>query len=84
MTNSEWLDETIWVEGGLRGEMIVPRKVAWREKTLTVISVGRQWLQEDATHVLVELHDRSRMELTFSHKNGWRIVRYWPPSPPGV
>ncbi len=79
MQNSEWLDEAILVEGGLRGELLVPRKVVWRGKTLTVVSTGRQWLADDITHVLVELHDRSRMELTFSHQSGWRVVRYWLP-----
>ncbi len=79
MQNSEWLDESIFVEGGLRGEMLVPRKVVWRKKPLTVISVGRQWEEDDLTHVLVELHNHSRMELTFSHQLGWRVVRYWLP-----
>ncbi len=82
MLNSEWLDESIFVEGGLRGEMLVPRKLVWREKTLTVVSVGRQWKEDDDTHVLVELHNAARMELTFSHQKGWRVVRYW--SPPAI
>ncbi len=79
MQNSEWLNEAVLVEGGLRGEMLVPRQVVWREKSLTVVSVGRQWKEETDTHVLVELHNHSRMELTFSFQNGWRVVRYWSP-----
>ncbi len=82
MPNSEWLNNTIFVEGGMRGEMLIPRKIMWRNKLFSVISVGRQWKEETETHLLVELHDGSRLEVIFSNERGWRAVRYW--SPPMV
>jgi len=81
MNPQEWLNDTIFVEGNMRGELLFPKKITWREKQYHVISVGRQWDEGDMTHILLEIDDGSRMEVTYASKRAWRLVRYWA-SPP--
>jgi len=44
-----------------------------------VISVGRQWSEGDKTHILLELDDGSRMEVTYVATRAWQVTRYWAP-----
>ncbi len=71
------LNDAIVVEGNLRGELVFPKKITWREKQYQVISVGRQWSESDITHILLEVDDGSRMEITYATKKAWRLLRYW-------
>jgi len=77
MNLPQWLNDSIFVEGNLRGELIFPKKITWHEKQYSVISVGRQWSENDATHILLEIDDGSRMEVIYTSKRAWRLVRYW-------
>lgn len=79
MSEQEWIDEKIGVEGIIHGISLMPRQISWRRNLYNVISVGRQWEQDNEVHILVELSNLGRMEVGFSCKNGWRAVKYWAP-----
>ena len=72
------IDETITVDANLGGGKIRPHSLTWRKKKYTIISVGRQWLEADLRHILIELHDGSRMEIMMYTNLTWQLHRYWP------
>lgn len=75
----QFLDEPIFVEAHLVNEALYPQRIVWRETPYVVISVGRQWRDEDSTHILVELETGGRMDVAVNGAFKWRVCRYWPP-----
>ncbi len=78
MNALQFVDDKIIVNATLDKGRLNPKTVTWQDKTYTVISVGRQWSKGDTTHVLVELHTGSRMEIKMTPNFIWRLQRYWP------
>jgi len=78
MSNPQLLNEPIIVKALLNGEQLYPETVRWQNRSYQVISIGRQWLDEQGTHVLLEVHDGSRMEVVLGHNLAWRLRYYWP------
>ena len=79
MNLPQHLNDPISVEGNLRNEALFPKKITWQKKHYQVISVGRQWSEGDKTHILLELDDGSRMEVTYAATRAWLVTRYWRP-----
>lgn len=58
--------------------LVAPRRVVWRDEGYTVLSVGRQWVDETGRHVLVELARGLRLELTLKREDlVWYATRVW-------
>lgn len=79
MNSVQFPNEPLSVEAQIVNDRVYPQIITWRKKTCQVISVGRQWAEADGTHILVELHDGSRMEVQLGGDLAWRLTRYWPP-----
>jgi hypothetical protein len=79
MTHSQFLDDPVSVDANLRNNRLFPKTIRWREQDFVVTTIGRQWAEEGGNHVLVELHNGSRMEITLLGDLSWRLWRYWPP-----
>ncbi len=76
---SRLLDELISVEATMRDREIYPQTVTWRQQKYTVVSVGRQWIDAEGMHILVELNNGCRMEIVWGAAE-WQLRRYWPPT----
>ncbi len=79
MNSPQFLDDPISVEAHLSGKLLYPEALDWRGQTYAVVSVGRQWTEDNAPHVLIELHDGCRMEIKLLADLSWRLCSYWPP-----
>jgi hypothetical protein len=78
MSTPQPLNDPISVEASLKGDRLQPQAITWRGQTHRVTAVGRQWSEGDNTHVLVELHDGSRMEIALGTNLTWHARRFWP------
>ena len=78
MNTSEFLEAPIKVEAKMSDGQLQPHSVVWQGRQYTVITVGRQWAAQDGTHILIEVHDGSRMEIQLGNDLNWRLLRYWP------
>jgi len=79
MTHLQFLDDPVLVNATLRNSQLFPKTVYWREQEFVVTNIGRQWTEEETHHVLVELHNGSRMEIKLLKNLSWQLCRYWPP-----
>ncbi len=61
MNTPEFVDAPIKVEAKMSDRQLHPQTVVWQGRKYAVIAIGRQWTAEDGTHVLLEVHDGSRM-----------------------
>ncbi len=58
-------------DGALR-----PRRFTWRGAWLPVSDVGRQWVEADGRHVLVQVAGRRTFELLLERESlAWRVAR---------
>lgn len=80
MSSPQFADSPIKVEAHMTDERIRPQTIIWGNQTYTVTVIGRQWSEEDGTHILIEVHDSSRMEIKLGNDLNWRLQRYWPPT----
>jgi hypothetical protein len=56
----------------------MPQTLTWKEEPHTVVSVGRQWEEENGRHVLAEVADGTRFELQLNRDDlVWYIRRVW-------
>lgn len=78
MSDVHQLNEAITVTAHMLPEQIQPQTITWRKQNYTVTSIGRQWQGEDGRHILVEVHDGSRMEIRLGADIRWYLERYWP------
>jgi hypothetical protein len=78
MHKSQPIDAPVEVEANLADGKVNPQSVTWLGQQYQVIGVGRQWQAENGTHVLIELHDQSRMEVCLGQNLRWQLCRYWP------
>ena len=78
MHTMQSFNTSIHVEAHMSGQSISPQTLTWGQHKYTVIGVGRRWTEPDGVHILVEVHDNSRMEIVYEVDTGWRLVRYWP------
>ena len=54
------------------------RNITWREKPYTIVTVGRQWLDEAGRHVMAETADGTRLEIGLSRDDLiWRVKKVW-------
>jgi len=71
-------DASIKVEARMIAGQLQPQTIVWQQQTYTVMAIGRQWSAEDGAHLLLELHDQSRMEIRLGNNLTWRLLRHWP------
>ena len=73
--------EPVQVSATTHGAALRPSELQWRGQTWVVVSVGRQWVADtdNLRHILVELHDGTRLELTVDAALNWYVQRTWPP-----
>ena len=80
MLTIEQLDLPIQVEAQISDQTLHLQSITWKNQVYAVIGQGRQWSSSEGKHVLVELHDGSRMEVRCGQDFAWRLLRYWPPA----
>ena len=78
MTDAHFIDAPVKVEANLVEGQVKPQSITWQGRLYQVIGVGRQWAAQDGIHLLVELHDQSRMEICLGPDLNWQLCRYWP------
>jgi len=81
MTDFEYLDEPIQITGSMKrnGEINL-HHIDWRNQTYTIVSIGRQWEDEQGRFILVETANGSRFEVMLSRDSlTWRIRKHWQP-----
>ena len=77
MNKLQFINEPIRVKATMDDGYFHPQKITWREQIYTVVTVGRQWATDDGTHILVEVHDGSRMEVRLDCGFRWNLDKYW-------
>ncbi len=79
MTNMEILNEPVDVIASMDAEgYFRPQSLTWRRKKFSIVSVGRQWDEEQGRGVLVEAADGTRFELLLRREDlSWRIKKIW-------
>ena len=78
MHKSQPIEDSVQVEASLTDGKVNPQTVTWQGRQYQVIGIGRQWQEANGTHVLIELHDQSRMEVCMGANLSWQLCRYWP------
>lgn len=78
MNTPNFVDAPIRVEAKMTDQQLRPQTIVWQGRKYAVIAIGRQWTAEDGTHVLLEVHDGSRMEVQLGNDLNWRLLRHWP------
>jgi hypothetical protein len=80
MSNPQFPNEAVAVSAIIDEQgQVQPQTVTMRGVSHTVVTVGRQWEDESGRHVLVEVGDGSRYELSLSRaKLVWLVTRIWP------
>ena len=78
MNSPQFPDTPIKVDAKMTNGHLEPQTVTWDKNQYTVVTIGRQWTDKDGTHILIEVHDGSRMEIKLDHTLNWRLQRYWP------
>jgi hypothetical protein len=60
-----------------QGQVTV-QSIVWQERSYTIVTVGRQWVDEAGCHVMAQGADGSRFELELSRDDLiWRIKKVW-------
>lgn len=60
-----------------QGQMNV-KSIVWQERSYTIVTVGRQWMDEAGRHVMAEGVDGSRFEIELSRDDlVWRVKKVW-------
>lgn len=79
MANTEFFNDPVTVLGTIdeQGQVNL-QSLTWREQRYTIVTVGRQWSEEDGHHVLAEAADGTRLELLLSRQNLiWHVKKVW-------
>lgn len=81
MSTMEIYDEPVEVTALMTGQnQLRPQELVWREQTYTLVSVGRQWDEDDGRFILTEAADGTRFELQLRREDfTWRLKKVWPP-----
>jgi len=60
-----------------QGQMKV-QSIIWQERSHTIVTVGRQWMNEAGRHVMAEGVDGTRFEIELSRADLiWRVKKVW-------
>jgi hypothetical protein len=80
MSNPQFPNTAVSVSATIDENGVVqPRTVVMKGISYTITAVGRQWEDDAGRHVLVEVGDGSRYELSLSRSTLiWRVTRAWP------
>lgn len=56
----------------------IPQTVTWQDKPYPIVTVGRQWDEDDGRHIMAEAADGTRFELQLQRDNLiWYVRRVW-------
>lgn len=79
MSDMEYLDEPVNVIATIgEDNQFIPQSFIWRGRKYLIITHGRQWVEENHRHLLVEASDGTRFELELNlDASTWRIKRVW-------
>ncbi len=79
MSNMEMLDEAVAVTATMDSlGQFVPQRLEWRDRTFTLVNVGRQWDEASGRFVLTEATDGTRFELQLRREDlTWRVRKIW-------
>lgn len=79
MVNQEFLDEPVGLTGSFDPQgHTVPQSLTWRGKQYTIVTVGRQWDEDEGRNVLTEAADGTRFELQLRRRDLiWHVKRVW-------
>lgn len=80
MTDTKFIDTVVGITAFMDEQgHIHPQQMVLHGRSVTIVSVGRQWQSDSGRHVLVETADGARYELLLSRVELlWRIKRLWP------
>jgi hypothetical protein len=79
--NTEFFDDPIRVTCSIdeQGHLTL-QNLTWRGQPYSIVSVGRQWDEEDGRHVMAEAAEGTRFELQLGRKDLiWRVKKVWRP-----
>lgn len=79
MTKTEFFDDPISVTGSIdeQGEASL-KNLTWQDHLYTIVAVGRQWVETDGRHVMVEAADGTRFEIELRREDLiWYVKRVW-------
>ena len=77
--DTEFFNDLIGLTCSFDGQgQINVQSLIWQERSYTIVSVGRQWLDEAGRHVLVEGADGTRFEIELARDDlMWRVKKVW-------
>jgi hypothetical protein len=77
--DTEFFDDPIRLTCSVdeQGEINV-QSIIWQERSYTIVTVGRQWVDEAGRHAMIEGADRTRFEIELSRDDLlWRVKKVW-------
>ena len=77
--NTEFFNDSISLTGSFNEQgQISVQNIVWQERSYTIVTVGRQWMDEAGRHVMAEGADSTRFELELSRDDLiWRVKKVW-------
>ena len=79
MVNTEFFDDPASVTASVdpQGQTTI-QSISWQEQRYPIVTVGRQWDEENGRRVLVEAVDGTRFELQLRRENLiWYVRKVW-------
>lgn len=81
MSMMEMYDDPVEVTALMTGHnQLRPQELVWRGQSYALVSVGRQWDEDEGRFILTEAADGARFELQLRREDfTWRLRKVWPP-----
>ena len=79
MINTEFFDDPVSVTVSVDAQgQTTFQSISWQEQRYPIVTVGRQWDDEDGRHVMAEAVDGTRFELQLRRENLiWYVRKVW-------